>query len=419
MTTKPSLLMLTHRVPYPPDRGDRIRAWNILQHLAKTHRVSLGCLTDEPVTPETQEKLRSVCYQFEIVPVGPRTRWVRAGMSAARGRSLTEGLFWSPKLKRVINKWARTEEFDALWIYCSSMLKYASSSRLTHIRRFVDLVDVDSEKFFQYAQSASPWKRAIYRTEARRVRRLEHHAARTSAAVTLVSEAEADVLRQTIDSQDYPIHGIPNGVDVDYFAPLTEQAQPDLYAQRQKRSSVPLTDPRFVFVGVLNYQPNVEGITWFADNVWEKVIQQYPEATLSIVGKHPGAAIKQLGDRPGIKVIGQVPDVRPAIYDADIVVVPLQIARGVQNKVLEAMAMGMPVIATPAAATGIGATSGEDLLVASTPEQWQQSIQAVCADPQHRRRIANAARKCVCTKHTWQAALSGMQSLITQDPNSP
>lgn len=403
MVSRRKILMLTHRVPFPPDRGDRIRSWNILLHLSKSYEVSLGCVSDEPLEADARLRLESVCKHFSVATIGSQTKWLRAGVSAARGRSLTEGLFWSPTLCRTLDRWAKTESFDAVLVYCSSMLRYARRKLLRDIPRFVDLVDVDSQKFYEYADNATAWKRAIYRTEGNRVRRLEQDAVQMSKAVTLVSDAEADVLCNTLEPAEHAVHGVANGVDTEYFAPA------DLPNDAASKTQ---SFPRLVFVGVMNYPPNVEALEWFVANVWPWLRESFPSASLDIVGKHPSASILQLSRKDGIRVTGSVPDVRPHISEADIVIAPLQIARGVQNKVLEAMSMGMPVIATSDAATGIDASSGQHLLIADSPTEWKSSIQQLSEDALLRQTLGRNARSLICEHYTWPATLAGLDRLL-------
>jgi sugar transferase (PEP-CTERM/EpsH1 system associated) len=412
LTAKRRLLMLTHRVPFPPDRGDRIRSWNILKHLAKTNQVHLGCVSDEPVASEIRAKLDSVCERSSIANIGSKTKWVRAGISASRGRSLTEGLFWSPALDRTLARWSQEQQFDAVIVYCSSMLRYARRSHLNTTPRFVDLVDVDSQKFHEYADNAKTWKKAIYRTEAHRVQRLEHDAVRLSKAVTLVSDAEAEVLCSTLQPGEHPVHGIANGVDTEYFAPK-QSADPSKDCDKIKT-------PKLVFVGVMNYPPNVEALCWFAANVWPDLKQNYPHAELEIVGKHPSFEVLRLAKHDGIHVTGAVPDVRSHVANADIVIAPLQIARGIQNKVLEALSMAKPVIASPKASHGIDALHNKHLLIADTPTEWLDSIKAYCDSSDLRKNLSRNGRRLICEKYTWRATLSKLNDLLDQHlPSHP
>ena len=398
------LLMLTHRVPFPPDRGDRIRAWNILKHLSQTYRVSLGCVSEEPVTADISAKLNSVCEQYSIAHIGSKTKWLRAVASASHGRSLTEGLFWSPTLDRTLQAWTREQQFDAVLVYCSSMLRYAYRHYLRVIPHFVDLVDVDSAKFFEYAEKTHSWKKAIYRSEANRVQKLEQAAARSSKAVTLVSDAEAEVLRNTLHSDANCVHGVANGVDTHYFAP-----------QQETTPSPPrneLTNPKLVFVGVMNYPPNVDALSWFVSNVWSDLKTCYPHAELEIVGKHPSREVQQLTTHDGIHVTGAGPDVRSHVAKADIVIAPLQIARGIQNKVLEALSMGKPVIASPKASQGINALHDQHLLIADKPEDWLKAIADCCQSGDLRRKLSSNGRERICEHYTWQATLGKFNDLL-------
>ena len=400
------LLMLTHRVPFPPDRGDRIRSWNILKFLSKSNDMYLGCVSDEPVPDKVRKKLDSVCEHVTIAPIGSKSKWMRAGFSASRGRSLTEGLFWSPTLDRSLSQWTKQHQFDAVIVYCSSMLRYARRPHLRNIPHFVDLVDVDSQKFYEYADNAKSWKRAIYRTEANRVQRLEHDAVRLSKAVTLVSDAEAEVLCNTLQQGEHGVHGVANGVDTEYFAPQN-------LLQDDKQQTA-IDKPKLVFVGVMNYPPNVEALCWFVANVWPKLKQQYPGASLEIVGKHPNNEVLHLANHDGIHVTGSVPDVRVHVAKADIVIAPLQIARGIQNKVLEALSMAKPVIASPKASHGINASHEQHLLIADSPSEWLQAITRFCESPELRHTLSTNARDLICQRYTWQATLSKLNELLDE-----
>ena len=409
--------MLTHRVPYPPDRGDRIRSWNILSHLSRRYDVSLGCVSEEKVERETKTKLDSVCDQVCIAPMGLSTKWIRAGLSAARGRSLTEGMFWSPTLCAMLDHWQATKSFDGVLVYCSSMLRYARRKSLRQIPHFVDLVDVDSQKFYEYSDNARAWKKALYRTEARRVRRIEHDAVRMAKAVTLVSDQEAALLADTLDPGEYPIHGIANGVDKDYFSPNFDRSNKDALTEVSHTNGRghwhdDSESLRLVFVGVLNYPPNTEALAWFVTSVWPQLKSRLPHVTLNIVGKHPPPQILRLSRIEGINVTGAVPDVRPHLKHANLVIAPLRIARGVQNKVLEAMAMQRPVIASPAAATGIDAANGKHLCIADTPKEWINQIASLHQSKCKQTKIAQNARQLICDQYSWNATLTAFDRLL-------
>jgi sugar transferase (PEP-CTERM/EpsH1 system associated) len=355
--------------------------------------VHLGTLADEPLEPGTQEALAARCQQVAVERLGGG-RWLRAAASLATGRSATEGLFRSVKLRRTLEQWTQKVQFDAVVVFCSSMVQYLDLPGLKSVPTVVDLVDVDSQKFVDYTTSGRGLKKWLYQLEARRLRKLECTLPGRVQAITLVSEAEAQIYRSFCPNDR--THAITNGVDLEYFQPTEKAGRPD----------------RCVFVGALDYRPNIEGIVWFCQEVWPKVRAVRPQATLAIVGRNPNPSVRNLTSIPGVEVIGSVPDVRPHLAEATLAVVPLQIARGVQNKVLEAMAMGIPVVASSGAAEGLGVIDGEELLIASSPKNWSASICQLLADAPLRSHLTQSGRQFVEEHHHWEQSLSGIAGLL-------
>lgn len=364
-----------------------------MQFLARRADVYLGTLAEEPLEAGSLDALRHLCRRVAVQPLG-KARWARAITGLAAGRSATEGLFKSPSLAATLHQWTREINFDAVVVFCSSMGQYLNLPGLKDVPAVVDLVDCDSQKFFDYAAATAGPKQWLYRLEGRRLRALECSLVRRAKAVTLVSEAEADVLRQFCPQGN--TLGVSNGVDLDYFQPTEEEGRPD----------------RCVFVGALDYRPNIEGIVWFCEHVWPRVRAARPGATLAIVGRQPDAAVRRLAELPGVEVIGPVPDVRPHLAEAQVAVVPLRIARGIQNKVLEAMAAGRPVVTSPQALEGLAAEPGVHVCVAETPEQWTAEILHLLTTPTARCDLAAAARTYVQHHHTWQACLAPFAELL-------
>jgi sugar transferase (PEP-CTERM/EpsH1 system associated) len=407
--TRPQLLYLVHRVPFPPNRGDRIRSYHMLRYLAERYDVSLATLADEPVTSDMRRELDRLCVQVAIEPVG-RSRWVRAAGSLALGRSATEGLFASPALRRTVRHWATERRFEASNAKCSSMVQYLECPVLTGVPAVIDLVDVDSQKWFDYAEKTTGLKRRLFQLEGRRLRRLECSLPNRAQAITLVSEAEADVYRSFCPN-DRTV-AVPNGVDLDCFRPHPEGPRPWQPLPAADRCDV-------VFVGALDYRANIDAVTWFAAEVWPLVRQRLPGLTLALVGRKPDPAVERLAALPGIRVFGTVPDVRPYIAAADFVVAPLRIARGIQNKVLEAMAMGKPVICSPAALEGLTAEAGSHLLVADQPAEWQCVISDLHADEDLATSLGLSARSFVERHHAWEATLAPLVELVSPSGESP
>lgn len=393
LSPRPNLLYLVHRFPYPPNRGDRIRSFHLLDFLAQRANVYLGTLADEAETDEAQKELAARCHSVEVRSLGP-ARWFHAATSIAKGNSATEGLFWNRSLKGAIRRWAAETRFDLAVIFCSSMVPYLLVPELRNVAAIVDLVDVDSQKWFDYAAQSLGLRKRLFELEGRRLRRLEYCACQRTGAVVTVSQAEAELFRR-ICPNDHTF-AIPNGVDLDYFRPLSGEGQPG----------------RCVFVGALDYHANIDGICWFCREVWPAIRDARSDATLAIVGRNPTTEIQRLSSLAGVSVFGDVPDVRPFLAEAAIAIAPLRIARGIQNKVLEAMACGRPVVTSPAALLGLQAAPGVHVLTAETPVDWRDAIvhlfDAVC----ERRRLCLAARRYVECRHNWQACFEPFARLL-------
>ncbi len=394
---RPQLLYLVHRFPYPPDKGDRIRAFHIIRHLSKHADVHLACLADEPVAKGLQEKLGEWCCRTTVHPVSGWSRRWHMAVSLATGGTATVGAFASNDLVATLNQWALETRFDAALASASSMTPYLRLPALKQVPAIVDLVDVDSEKWRQYAESQPIPQAWLYRLEARRLRALEAGLPAWARAITLVSEAEADIYRRF--GHPGNVEAVVNGVDLEYF-------QPSNFADGHE----------CVFVGALDYHPNISGICWFVDQVWPEVRRRVPKARLRIIGRRPVAAVRRLGAIAGVEVVGQVPDVRPYVASAALAVVPLHIARGVQNKLLEAMAMAKAVIATSAALEGVLARPGVHLLKADTTEAWIETTVQLLEDPLLRRRLGQAGRAFVEERHHWDSCLRPLSALLGIKP---
>jgi sugar transferase (PEP-CTERM/EpsH1 system associated) len=391
---RPAVLYVVHRVPYPPDKGDRIRAYHILRQLSRHADVHLASLADEAVPPQTRAALQRLCARVEIVPLGPRTRWLWALGSLAAGRSISEGAFHSPALVDVVRRWAQQTPFRAALASASSVAPYLRVPELRGVTAVVDLVDVDSQKWLDYAAAGRGPRSWVYRLEGRRLRRREAALAEWASAVTLVSDHEAALYRAM--APHGPTHAIANGVDLEYFQPPAAWT----------------AGSGCVFVGQLDYRPNVDAACWFVREVWPGVHGRHPEARLQLVGRQPTAEVRRLAGVPGVEVVGQVPDVRPYLTGAAVAVAPLRLARGVQNKVLEAMAMARPVVASPPALAGLGNPSRLPTLLAGEPQEWVEAVGDLLGDEAERRRLGQAGRRYVEEHHSWQRCLNPFLGLL-------
>jgi sugar transferase (PEP-CTERM/EpsH1 system associated) len=388
---RPQILALAHRIPYPPDKGDRIRTYHLLRWLSARAEVHLACLTDEPIDPSAVAALERFCVQVAVVRLG-WGRWARALGSLARGGTISAGAFDAPALRATLRRWAGGTEYRAAYASASSLVPYLRRGVLRGIPAVIDLVDVDSQKWLDYAGAGGP-RSWLYRFEGLRLRRLERGLPGWARAVTLVSPAEARLYRRFCI--DGPVYAIGNGVDLDAF-------RPDPSAK----------ESGCVFVGALDYRPNVEGIVGFCREAWPALRRRRPDATLRLVGRRPVAAVRHLGEVPGVEVIGQVPDVRPYLAGAAVAIVPLRMARGLQNKVLEALAMGKATVASPASLAGLRAEPGVHLMSASDPAEWVEHLDALLCDAGLRRRLGAAGRDYAERNHHWDRCLAPFGPLL-------
>jgi sugar transferase (PEP-CTERM/EpsH1 system associated) len=389
---RPDILYLVHRVPYPPDKGDRIRAFQILRYLGERAAVHLACLADEPVDEAVLGALRRHARRVVVMPLGRWSRWARALGSLALGGTVSEGAFRSPGLRAALRAWAGETRFHAALASASSMVPYLRLPEFRDTPKVVDLVDVDSQKWHDYADASRGPRAWLYRLEGRRLRRLEQGLGGWARAVTLVSEAEADLYRRFGGGS---VRAIGNGVDLDYFRPQPQAVE-----------------PACVFVGALDYRPNVDGACWFCREVWPELRRRRGDLKIYLVGRRPAPAVCRLAELPGVELVGQVPDVRPFLARAAVTVVPLQIARGVQNKILEALAMGKAVVASPASLEGVKARPGLHLLAASSASEWTQTVLRLLDDPALRERLGDAGRRYVESHHRWDRCLEPFSRLL-------
>lgn len=401
------ILMLTHRFPFPPNRGDRIRSYNLLRVLASRYEVTLGCTTDEPIATANCAIIQSLCEDLFIAPLSRPRRLANACGSFFSKRSVTESMFCAPSLLDSVTSWQQEKPFHAVVVFCSSMFQYVDTIHFDATPIIVDLVDVDSEKWRQMSEESSFPMSGVYKRESNFVRFLEQRIAERAQTVTLVSDAEADLFRRVVDSTR-PVYGVSNGVDTDFFRPDSGDA-----AAEAKASSI-----RLVFTGVLDYRPNVEGIVWFCHNVLP-ILRADLKVQLQIVGRSPSKRVAELEKIPEVSVIGEVPDVRPYLQDADIAISPLKLARGIQNKVLEAMATALPVVLTAESAEGINAISGEDFLIANTAQEWREALLRLGGNSDLRGSMGLAARTLTVERFSWPARLSQFLRIIDDASSVP
>ena len=394
------ILFLAHRMPYPPDKGEKIRAYHVLRHLAKDFRIHLGCFADDPGDLRHVERLREHCASLFVAPLGRKKALIRGLGGLAMGGSLSESYFRDRRMVRFVAETIARVRPENIFLFCSAMAPYAMAYASTH-RVLLDMVDVDSEKFRAYGEKAAWPLSTLYAAESRALLRLERRSAMAFDRSFFVSKAEAGAFLAQAPEAAARVSYFENGVDLDYFNPARQFPNP--FAQ----AAAPL-----VFTGTMDYRPNVEAVEWFADRVFPGLLRDSPGCEFWIVGANPAPRVNKLAERPGIRVTGRVPDVRPYLAHASCVVAPLHIARGVQNKMLEAMAMARPVVATPAACEGLSAVAGSEVLLADTASAFARAVCAIVSG--EIRGLGRKARTRVETDYNWPRNLDVLSGLFNR-----
>ncbi|PQA89010.1 TIGR03087 family PEP-CTERM/XrtA system glycosyltransferase [Hyphococcus luteus] len=392
---KPEILFLAHRIPYPPDKGDKIRSWRMLKFLTERFRVHLACFADDKRDLVHREFLEGLCESVTIVPLAPKAARLRSAKGFLTGEPLSFQYFRDARMARAARK-IRQKPLAAEIVFSSSMAPYIETS-VEGRKRIVDFCDADAEKWRSYAQEAKGPLALLYAREAKTLARKETEIANWADASFAITADEAAIFNAR-QGMTKTVDWFSNGVDTDFLDP-----------QSVAPSSAP--DYDCVFVGAMDYRANVEGVLWFVKEVWPLVRFQNPQASFAIVGANPAPAVLALDDENGVTVTGRVGDVRPWLAGAKLAVAPLHVARGMQNKVLEAMAMGKAVIASPEAMTGVGAP--EDAAVtAAAPEDMAAAIDGLLKNEDRRRALGDAARRHVLEHYQWDAAFDRFEKAL-------
>lgn len=400
LTVLPELLFLAHRIPYPPDKGDKIRSWHFLSHLAKQHTVHLACFVDDPPDWEHAPRLREICEKCYFAELGPLAVGSRGLSALTRGESVTVASYRDKALGAWVRDLLARRRLDSILVYSAAMAQYVMAATETPVRRVIDFVDVDSDKWRQYAETRAWPLSWLYRRESRRLLDLERGIAAAFEASIFVSSAEAALFRSLVPECAGKVFHLANGVDPEYFSPDRTYENP--YAPAMQA---------LIFIGAMDYWPNVDAARWFAARVLPRVRKSIPEAHFYVVGSSPGLRVRRLDRLPGVTVTGRVDDVRPYLAHAAAAVAPLRVSRGVQNKILEAMAMAKPVVATPQALEGIEAEAGQEVLVASDADSFAREIVDLVRSNRHEE-IGRRARARVRADHDWSASLAYLDSLL-------
>ena len=387
------ILFVCHRVPFPPKRGGKIRPFNMIRHLGELgHQVTVASLARSAAELAEAAPLSSHCERTLIEVIPGSQGWLQTVARLATTQPSSFGYFHSGRLQRRIREEMVRTRYDMVICHCSSVAPYVES--ISGLPKMLDFGDMDSQKWREYAVSRRFPLSLGYWLEAVKLERRERSLSRSFDLCTCTTAAELSSLQEL--GIRTPSDWFPNGVDAAYFSPTDGQYDANTVC----------------FVGRMDYFPNQQAVLGFCRDVLPLVRARRPGVQFIIVGADPPPHIRALGEISGVQVTGSVPDVRPFVRRAAMTVAPLLIARGTQNKILESMAMGVPVVCSPQASGGVDAVAGQHLLVADKAQEWASSVCGLLEQPAERNVLAVAARARVLSHHSWSASMTKMSSLI-------
>ena len=388
-----NILYLCHRFPFPPKRGGKIRPFNMIRHLqASGHQVTVCSLARSAAEAEEGRGIAAHCTAFHIGHVKEPVQFARMIARLPLTTPSSMGYFYSTALASQVRQLLAAQRWDLIFVHCSSVAQYVE--HVTDVPKILDFGDMDSQKWLEYAHY-KPFPLSLgYTLEGSKMLWAEKRLARRFDLCTATTRAEW----QTLDGYGTgaATDWFPNGVDAQFFSPTDGTYDAETIS----------------FIGRMDYYPNQECMQRFCDQVWPLLRQQRPQMKLLIVGADPSPAMLALGQRPGVTVTGSVPEVQPYIRGSALMVAPLAIARGTQNKILEAMAMGVPVVTSSVAAGGVDAEPENHLLVADTPQQIAAAVLRITQNPAQRQHFANSGRERMLSHHAWPRSMQRLDGII-------
>lgn len=388
------ILFLAHRLPFPPDRGDKIRSYNILKRLARTNRVHLIAFADDPRDLTRKAGLQPLTASRTVI-FRAKPQWIAAVEAIARRKPMSLTAFHNAAMKQAVAAVLARHPIDTIFVFSSQMAQYLPPPGRHRV--IVDFCDMDAAKFEAYAQSARQPMRWMLRREANLLLQHDRALAARASASLFVSEAEAALFRARARADR--VHVVENGIDTDFFDP-----------HASFRRLEPCGEPLIVFTGQMDYRPNIEAVSWFAEAILPHIRVRFADARFAIVGRNPTEAVRALTRLPGVVVTGEVADVRGWLAAATLVVAPLKLARGVQNKVLEAMAMARPVVASVPAAEGID--HGGTIRVGASVGEIADHVCALAGNRAAAEAMGEAARARVIERYGWSARLGALDAFF-------
>jgi sugar transferase (PEP-CTERM/EpsH1 system associated) len=425
-----NILYIAHRIPYPPNKGDKIRSFNEIKHLSSSHNIDLVCLADNADDLKYKSNLEKYCRRVFVhhFKISQAKLW--GFINLVTGKAISVGYFYMKKIQQVIDQWLSDTVYDAIICFSSPMAEYVfqppnltASSPLspramrhalcdTNPKLIMDFCDVDSDKWLQYSQRSKFPLNLIYRIENKRLLKYEKKINKSFDSSVFVSQQEADLFYRLFPEATN-VSVIENGVDFDYFSPRLPASGPLSPCAMRHALCDTNPEPRtLLFTGAMDYWANVDGVLWFCEKILPIIRDRYSKVQFHIVGNNPNPEIQKLGSNKHINVTGFVEDIRPYYNNADVCVIPLRIARGLQNKVLEAMSTGKAVVTTSAAVQSIRATPGVHLLVEDNFNKFAEAVSMLLENHSLRTYLGTNARQFVKSNYNWQKNMKKFDKLI-------
>ena len=380
---RPKVLFIAHRIPYPPNKGDKIRSFHELAFLSKRYEVHLVTFVDDPRDQKHVESLRRYAGDIRVFRLFPSLALLRGLVYLLVGKSLSEGYYAVPRVKKTVRKLCKEHDYQFVFCFSSQIGQYAFDVPLV---RVMDFCDVDSDKFAQYAKHRPFPLSWVYRLESRRLSAFASLINHVFDASILINHPELAVFNRK--RRHEKLYVMPNGIDTDYFKPM----------DTTKERAV-------VFTGDMGYYANVDAMVWFFDTVWPLVLGRDPTVRFYVVGRNPAREVRAVGERfkDSVVVTGGVEDIRPFVARARMAVIPIRIARGIQNKILEAMAMGVPVMMHRTLFQSLGDLDEKDVLVFDTPREGADMILDSIDNEELLCRMSRGQRDYVLAHHNWDS----------------
>ena len=395
---KEKLLYLCHRIPFPANKGDKITTCNTLKFLSQHYDIYLGCFIDDPFDHRYISDVESYCKETLFIDLNTQLAKVKGLKAFLTGNPITLPYYYHPKMQKWVQDAVRTQQIHKAFIYSGCMAQYVLGNEMSSLHKVIQFADIDSDKWRQYAEKTRGIMHWIYQREHRTLAKFERYVAGKFAVSCFISDNETQLFREMVADQpalhDH-IQTLSNGIDCDFFSPS---------AKTQLDEDYPLAQQNYViFTGAMNYWANADAVTWFVETIWPKVHQALPDSKFYIVGSSPTKEVQELQHIPGVVVTGRVEDVRPYLHHAKAAVAPMQIARGIQNKILEAMAMEKPVLTTGLGIEGIEEYPEKDVFVSDSPQEIVSWVTDKLTDNIYQ---ATQSRTWLESTYSWPAKLN-------------